>query len=273
MSRVEQSYKEHAASIDRNGKYTKFEIPYIVFDAEDEESALSAVLAETPSSCHDLPLESIDIDTRENDTTFKLNAVYKTSGGSSGGDFADDSSTVSFDCGGGTRHITHALSAERIAYGTKKAGNAIGWNGKVGPEMEIVGVDVPTAQLRETYTKRMRLSRITSEFKRNVAALVGKVNADMFKGWSPGEVMFLGMSYSCPESGATMATVTFNFSVQPNESKAKVSGHEVSKKGFEYAWALSETKIDPQTNLPKVDTEAIYVDQVCEYAKFKTLGL
>ena len=35
-TRVEQNYKERATSIDRWGRYTGIEVPYIVFDVADE---------------------------------------------------------------------------------------------------------------------------------------------------------------------------------------------------------------------------------------------
>lgn len=270
MARVEQSYKEHTKAIDKNGGYTSAEIPYIVFDVADEDEALAAVLAEAPKTCNDLPLDSIEIDSRDNDATYQVNAIYKAESTSSSDGDEEAEPTVSFDCGGGTKHMTHSLKQTR-AFGTKDAGGAIGWNGKSGSEMEISGVDIPTAQLREAYTRVMKLSRITTSFKRNVAALVGKVNSGPFKGWSAGEVMFLGMSYSSPAKSSTKVTVTFNFSVQPNETDAKVCGKSVSKKGFEYVWALSKTSAE--SGVPKAEVEAIYVEQVCEYASFSALGL
>ena len=161
--------------------------------------------------------------------------------------------------------------SQRKAYGDKDAGGAIGWNGKSGDDCEIAGVDVPTAQLRETYTKQMKISKLTTAFKRKVAALVGKVNSGSFKGWSAGEVMFLGMSYATPSKKAKKVTVTFNFAIQPNETGVKIAGKSVSKKGFEYVWAISKTVASSGT--PKLEVEGIYVDQVCEYASFSGLGL
>ena len=38
-AKVEQNYKEHATSIDRWGRYTSVEVPYIVFDVADEDAA------------------------------------------------------------------------------------------------------------------------------------------------------------------------------------------------------------------------------------------
>ncbi len=271
MARVEQSYSAHTKAMNAKGVFTSVEIPYVVFEVADEDAALSAVLAETPRTYGALPLESVGINSRENDSTYKVNAIYKKETSSSDDDDDDDpETTVSFDCGGGSKHMTHSLRQTR-AFGTKDAGGAIGWNGKSGSEMEITGIDIPTAQLRETYTRVMKLSRISTSFKRNVAALVGKVNSGGFKGWAAGEVMFLGMSYSCPDKRSTKVSVAFNFAIQPNESGARVGGQSVSKKGFEYVWALSKTSAE--NGAPKAEVEAIYVDQVCEYASFGALGL
>ena len=258
-------------SMDADGEFTRIEVTYIVFEVRSEEEALRGVHDFAPDEWEGLPMEGLQISSRENEDTFLVDVAYKNqeSSTSSSKEKDEEEPTVSFDCGGGTMHLTHSYE-QRIAYGTKKAGGAIGWNGKTGAEMAISGVDVPTAQLRETYTKVMRLSRITTSFKRKVAKLVGKVNSGSFKGWSRGEVMFLGMSYSCPAKKSTKALVSFNFAVQPNES-VSIAGHKVEKKGFEYAWALSKTIDDNGT--PKADVEAIYVDEVCRYDSFSTLGL
>ena len=64
-AKVEQNYKEHATSIDRWGRYTSVEVPYIVFDAADEDAALTAVLNTAPKTLHSLPLDAIEIDSRE----------------------------------------------------------------------------------------------------------------------------------------------------------------------------------------------------------------
>ena len=274
MAKVEMDYKEHVKSIDKNGKYKSVEIRYIVFEAADEDTALTAVLGVAAKELNDLPLDSIEIDERCGDQTFKINALYKTEdiSSSGGGDDDDDDEdpTISFDCGGGSKHLLYSLAQKKV-FGDKDPGGAIGWNGKTGDDCEITGVDIPTAQLRETYTVQMRVSKLSTSYKKKVAALVGKVNSGTFKGWSAGEVMFLGMSYSTPAKKAKKVTVTFNFAIQPNESKVKVGGKSISKKGFEYVWAISKTVANNGT--PKMQVEGIYVDQVCEYASFSSLGL
>ncbi len=271
--KVELSYAEHPKAIDKNGKYTSIEVQYLVFGVKSEEEALAAVHEEAPAESKGLPLESIEIDTRETDDTFRVNAIYREEDDTvdePGNDDDDETPTESFDCGGGVKHLLYSYAQKKV-YGDKDAGGAIGWNGKSGDDCEIAGVDVPTAQLRETYTKQMRIGKLTTAFKRKVAALVGKVNSGSFKGWNAGEVMFLGMSYSTPAKKAKKVTVSFNFAIQPNETGVKVAGKSVSKKGFEYVWAISKTVAS--SGSPKLEVEGIYVDQVCEYASFSGLGL
>ena len=102
-ARVEQNYKERATSIDRWGRYTSVEVPYIVFEAADEDAALTAVLNAVPKTLHNLPLDAIEIDSREGDSTFKVNATYKAEAVLDyGDDEEDEESTISFDCGAGT---------------------------------------------------------------------------------------------------------------------------------------------------------------------------
>lgn len=207
----------------------------------------------------------------DEDGNAEISVAYevKSNEDNSSSDSDDQEPTMSFDCGGGTKHLTHSLKQTRKS-GTKDAGGAINWNGKTSTECQIAGIDVPTAQLRESYTRYMRPGQLTTSFKRKVAALVGKVNKGKFKGWSAGEVMFLGMSYSGALKGPDKIAVTFNFSIQPNESTT-INGQKISKNGFEYAWALSQTV--EEKGVPKIKTEAIYVEKVCEEASFSGLGL
>lgn len=279
---VSEHYRAHGTVMDGKGNFTQIEATYIADGTESDETALGAVRNAVPSEWNGLPLDELEISSREAQHVFLVTVTWKKEESSSSSlrnddddeeeddDDEPDERTVSFDCGGGTMHLTHSYS-QRIAYGTRSAGGAIGWNGKTGSEMSITGVDVPTAQLRETYTRRMRLSKITTSFKRKVARLVGKVNSGDFKGWNRGEVMFLGMSYSCPAKKSTKVIVSFNFAVQPNET-VQIAGHDISKKGFEYAWALSRTVTGPD-GAPAAVVEAVYADQVCHYDSFSVLGL
>lgn len=260
----------------KTGACTSAEIPFYIMQPGSKADAIQALLAAAPGTYSGLPLKEIRFEGYDAGGNMDLTAVYSERESSGGGDDDEgEEATESFDCGGGTKHMTHAISQTRVYGGSgDDAGGGIGWNGKSGSEAEFSGVDVPCADMRETYTKTMSRSKVTgTSYKKKVAALVGKVNAGTFKGWSAGEIMFLGMSFSTPSKGAKKVTVTFNFRVMPNESRCKVAGKDVgSKKGFEYLWARSETK-DGGNGYPEVQVNSIYKSIVCESANFGALGL
>ena len=276
MAHVSQSYEAHVAKIDTNGNMQSVEVMYIVTDAANEEAALSAVRTAAPGDYRDVPRSYIEISSRDADTTFHVRVVYEYASGSSGGggsDDDDDTPTMSFDCGGGTKHITRSLKQRH--FGSLDAGGLIGWNGKTGSDMQIAGVDVPTAQLREDYTKYMRYNEVTdTKYKRKVAALVGCVNRDPFHGWNPGEVMFLGNSFATRMQHVNKVAVTFHFAIQMNEKKTvKVAGSDktVEKEGFEYTWLIPKTSI--KDGVPVSEIDDFYVDQVVEAKDFSALGV
>ena len=271
MARVEQNYKEHVNSMDRWGNYLSVEVPYIVFEVVDEEAALNAVRNAIPMGAYNLPLQNITIDTRVNDTTFKVIALYQED--SDTGDYGDDDdaeATVSFTCGNSTKHVLYSMQPQRHLYGGKDAQGAIGWNGKVGKEMEIAGVDVPCAECTEVRTKSMNVGLLTSAYIRRVHSLVGKVNNRRFYGWEKGESMFLGMTYMRSKK-AHHVVVQFHFSIRLNETNVEISGHKVGNiEGHEYISAIPIAVSDDGL---KSDVTDIYASKPWLYGDFGLLGV
>jgi hypothetical protein len=164
-----------------------------------------------------------------------------------------------------------ALSTVKNYYGFE-TGGAISWNGKQDAESEISGTDIAVATLTETYTKRIKVKKLTNSFRRKIAELTSCINSSGFKGWSTGEVMFCGCSFTAPEKGAEEVTVSFNFAIRPNE-KIVVQGHEYGTKyGWDYLDIVSEPDFD-RTGKPRVDIKAINVLRVYRFANFNSLGL
>ena len=278
MATVAESYEAHTKAIDAAGKMVSATIIYIVSDAVDEDDALYQTLQVAAKELDGVPLKSIEIQSKDNDSTFHVTANYEKessaggSGGSSSGSDADEEQTVSFDCSGGTKHVNHAIAQRRV-YGVIDAGSAIGWNGVSGDGMEVSGCDIATGQLRETYEKIMRMGDITTSKKRTWNSLVGKVNKQSFKGWNPGEVMFLGCSFSGVDNNRTKVKVQFSFSIQENERNAVIDGINCGyKKGFDYIWVISSTE-NNANGQPSAKVKAIYIAQVCGVGDFTKLGI
>ena len=274
MPNVHESYEAHTSKIDADGSLRSAEVVYIVTNAANEDAALAAVHEHAATSYRGVPLSYIEISARDNATTYHVNAVYEfsTSGGG-GSDGDDDTPTMSFECSAGTEHITRSLKQRH--WGSRDAGGLIGWNGKSGADMQVSGVDVPAAQMRLTFTRWMRYSEvIDTKFMRKLNSVFRCVNRDTFKGWNPGEVMFLGGSFVTPLKHSAKVQVTFNFAVQLNEKKTvKVDGQDrtIEKAGFEYIWVIPKTDIQGGKLVSEIDD--LYCEAIFEAKDFSILGL
>ena len=259
-------------SIYPNGNIKSHTETYTVFGTLDEMEALLAVAEHAPAEYHGFAQTELRV-SEQTPQYIEIQVTYganNTSGGSSSDDEDDDALEVSFDCSTGSIHITHGLS-EKVWKG-ESAGGAIGWNGKHGDDIEISGVDVPIAQSRKSFTKYMRASEVNSSaFEKKINVLTAKVNSKPFKGYEAGEVMFLGCTYTAKEGSDEKVAVTFNFQIQPNETRI-VGDTKVTKSGFEHCWANSET-VAEKGQAPKIVTKGVYTNKVINSEDFGKLGL
>ncbi len=262
----------------KTGKCSSCEINYLCIGVTSRAEAIQQVLQNAPPTYDVLILKEVRVDSYENGTA-EISAVYEADDSGSGSDSGetDGNLRMSFDCSAGTKHVQVALEKNDVKYVENQEEKAlyenaeIGWNGKLGDESAATGVDVPCANLRETYIKTISASRLSNARKRKYAELTGKVNSGSFMGWKKGEVMFMGCSYSAPVKGRDKVEVSFHFQIQLNETKAKVFDQTISKEGYEYIWVVTtqEKSGDSVTTKPK----AIVVSKVVEHANFSELGL
>ena len=285
MPTVTISHAQQVVRMTKSGTIDHLEIPYnvegIVSLEDGEVEALTAVKNAAPSTRNGLPFSYVEIESRESDTFYRVKAVYEKSS-SSGSSSASgkksqygEAETVSFDCGGGTQHIEKSIKQTQII-GDMDAHGMINWNGKSGADMDVRGLDLPTADIRESYIVQIPRSKLKQRvYRRQLASLVGKVNAAMFKGWERGEVMFLGCTYShsIDMDKEAFIPVTFNFSIRMNETGVEIGDVKVDKKGFEYIWSIGDTKINRETGKMETVISNAYLEQVVEYANFGLLNI
>ena len=276
-TRVEEAYGERDQTVDAKGNVTEIEIPYLVFEAADEDAALSAARSKAAGhTIKGMTLDSIEVVERINDDTWKVKAVYAETEDGADDDITDDGEeeTVSFafDTGGGTMHRNQSLKTV-----SKSPNDAPDFNGaiEVDNEGNVNGVDVTMPVLNFTETHTMSGSRVTTSYKKNIAALTGTVNRSSFRGFAPGEVLFLGASGSKRSKKASAPwEITFRFAVSPNQSSVSVGKLKVSnKKGWNYLWVRYADKVaDNKKNVIK-EPVAAYVEQVYPEGDFGNLGL
>ena len=273
--RVEEAYSERDETIDAKGNVTEIEIPYFVFNVDDESKALSAVKS-NHKAVTGMTLESVETVERINDTTWKVKAIYETDedGGGDDGSANDDEDTTmfAFDTGGGTKHINQSLKTDgRYPNTAPDFAGAIG----VDNEGNVNGVDVTMPVLNFTETHTLNGGRVTTSYKKTLAALTGTVNSGSFRGFSRGEVLFLGASGTKRSKKASAPwEITYRFAVSPNQAGLQVGDIKVTRKyGWDYLWVRYADKVvEGGKNVVKKPVAA-YVEMVYPEGDFGNLGL
>ena len=110
-TRVEEAFTEREQKVNAKGEVTEIEIPYIVFEAVNEDAALSAARTKAAGvSVKDMELDEVEVTERVNKDTWKVKAIWKREdGGEEDDDDEEESSSFAFDTGGGTMHRNQSL--------------------------------------------------------------------------------------------------------------------------------------------------------------------
>ena len=160
---------------------------------------------------------------------------------------------------------------------SKVPNDAPDFNGaiEVDNEGNVNGVDVTMPVLNFTETHVMKGSRVSTSYKKSVAALTGTVNRSGFRGFSAGEVLFLGASGTKRgKKNDSPWEITFRFAVSPNQSSLQVGKLKVSnKRGWDYLWVRYADKVAENKKNVIKEPVAVYVEQVYPEGDFGNLGL
>ena len=274
-TRVEEAYSERDQTINAKGEVTEIEIPYLVFEAADEDAALAAARSVAASrTVSGMALDEVEVTERVNGTTWKVKAIFKDEDSDDPDEPDEDEETTSFafDTGGGTMHRNQSLKTV-----SKVPNDAPDFNGaiEVDNEGNVNGVDVTMPVLNFTETHVMKGSRVSTSYKKSVAALTGTVNRSGFRGFSAGEVLFLGASGTKRgKKNDSPWEITFRFAVSPNQSSLQVGKLKVSnKRGWDYLWVRYADKVAENKKNVIKEPVAAYVEQVYPEGDFGNLGL
>jgi hypothetical protein len=233
-------------------------IQYMVRDAADEAAVKSAIASGTPSSFGVLTRTSYTIDERVDETTWKVTKTWERP------DIVEDEPDVAFDTGGLTQHIKQSISTV-ASYGDNPPDNqgAIGFDGE---NVQGVDITVPQFSWKETHL----LESVDAAYFGTIFSCTGKVNDGSFRGFSAGEVLFLGANGSRKRSGEW--EITFSFSASQNLTSQTIGGIvNINKGGWEYLWVRYAEDVDGNRLIRK--PVAVYVEKVYEEADFDDLDL
>jgi len=272
--RVEEAYSERDETIDAKGNVTEVEIPYLVFGVSDESAALAAARPKV-KTVSGMSLESIEVVERVSGDTWKVKAIYEVDDDGEQPDDTgeeEDTTVFAFDTGGGTKHINQSLKTDgRYPNTAPDFAGAIG----VDNEGNVNGVDVTMPVLNFTETHTLAGSRVSTSYKKTLAALTGTVNKSSFRGFSTGEVLFLGASGTKRSKKASAPwEITYRFAVSPNQAGLQVGDIKVTRKyGWDYLWVRYADKVaEGGKNVVKKPV-GVYVEMVYPEGDFGNLGI
>lgn len=247
------------------------ELVYSVRGTTEDIAARDAAATESPGTYDGLPRQSVSVEPvgpDHWDATVRYALTQQSSPPQTG------DSSFNFDTGGGTQHITQskATVGTHAAPGT----TAPDFQGAIGVTQDSVnGVDitVPVYQFSETHY--LPAEQVTSGYKGTLFSLTGKVNSGSFRGFAPGELLFLGASGSrrgtSPDDDWE---ITFRFAASPNVtglSVGPISG--ISKQGWEYLWVRYADAEDTNASAIVKRPIAAYVERVYDSGGFGGLGI
>jgi hypothetical protein len=254
-----------------NGTNSSAELAYIVIGTDDDIAAHNALEAEAPATYATLPRQSVQIEPL-GPGLWEGQARYGLSGG--GGGTPTGESTFQFDTGGGTQHITQSLATlQRVPAPGMVAPDFQGAIGVSTDGVEGIDITVPVYHFAETHYKPD--NQITGAYKGVLFNLTGKVNGDGFRGFAPGEVLFLGASGSKRGSGAEADwEITYRFAASPNVTGLSIGPiNGINKKGWEYLWVRYADQEDTAAKAIVKRPIAAYVERVYESGSFAALQL
>ena len=254
----------------RIDKYTRSaRVPYLATDVADEAAAFAAVLAAAPTAIGSLTRRYPETAKRINLTTWVVNVPYELKQWN-----ANPDSRFSFDTSGGTTHITQ--SRETInRYGPDKANlnEVIGYDGE-----RVVGTDIVTPVYNFGETHFFADTDVDNDYKTVLRNLTGRTNNASFKGFSQGEVLFLGAAGSRQgDDSDDKWEITFNFASSQNvtgQSVGSITG--IDKWGWEYLWVqYSDDEITDDAGKKSIGSVpiAVYIERVYNSGDFSTLDI
>ena len=142
-------------------------------------------------------------------------------------------------------------------------------------EGNVNGVDVTMPVLNFTETHTLSGSRVSTSYKKTLASLTGTVNRSGFRGFSAGEVLFLGASGTKRSKKSSAPwEITYRFAVSTNKAGFKVGDIQVTRKyGWDYLWVRYADKVaEGGKNVVKKPV-GVYVEMVYPEGDFGNLGI
>ena len=212
--RVEKCFYDLNEYMDYSGFLTQAEVPYLVFGVEEELAALNAVREASPETLENLTRQTLEISERINQDIFKVLVTMRW--------MCSAEAMVTMNRNRVLHSIPEAeanmsIRALRRYPKLHRMPRITAARSAWDSEGNVNGIDITMPVMNFSETHYFRASKVTTAYKKRLAELTGTVNNGKFKGYAPGEVLFLGASGSRRGKHSDDDwEITFRFAVSPN---------------------------------------------------------
>ena len=180
----------------------------------------------------------------------------------------------SFDTGGGSKHVTHALA--HIQSYVPAGDTAADHKGAIGVNEngDVEGVDVVDASFKWKENHKLLLADNGWEFSETLEDLTGTVNDATFRGKAAGTVLFEGGSGGQSQKDPLILDVTFSFAYSRSATGLTIGDITgVAKTGWHYLWTEYATTDGGAAKRPAKKAKQVNVERVYEEGDFSLLGI
>jgi len=239
------------------------EFSFFIRGTDDELEAIGALLDNTPAVYNGMPRQSRSVERIAHNGWWRGTVTYSPRGRPS-----VDSPLWSFDTSGGTEKATLSFATAAYAPEGKTPPN---YGGAIGiTDNGIEGVDVTRPRMELSLRMSLPAAYMTPAYINVLYSLTGTVNNAAWKGFSAGEVLFLGVSAS--QKTQEEWDLDYKFAISPNLFNFYVGPIFVPlKRGWEYLEVLFEDKVDENAKKAVKSPLCVFVHQVYLYTDFSLL--
>jgi hypothetical protein len=259
------SFKERPGAARQTSNPPTFETEYVAAGIFDRPTVHATALSLIPTAV--AVTEGIlyrqDIDLKEAGAgLYYIRAPYSRNNSTTG------SIRFAFSTTGGSFHIkTSRESVARYPNTAEDFKQLINVKKSSG-KFDVEGTDIIIPALKMSYTVKHPLGMVNEDFARAIAGVTSCCNSTVFRGFQPGEVLFLGADGS--QGTDSEAEVTCHFAAEKNLQDliiGDITG--IEKNGHDFLWVTWED--DTVGGKPIAKPKAVYVERVYQRVDLATI--
>lgn len=279
--KCEQQWEGDSLQMSRLGKNGRSATQHwLVSGTDSEEKALEALRDHINDSkltkYMGMLLQSLQVAERATPDAWKIDVTYSRT--ALNGLDEDDSE------GAPKEVTTYSTSAATVrATHSRKTVRRYAYDGNVTPTDykgamcvvgdEVQGTDINMATTSITITHYFKKKNWSTRRRNIILNAANRMNSREFRGFDPGELLYLGPSQITPVEvgGDEYIQVDFSFAYSPNDDDVELpawTGNSIKKEGWNLMWVRDGKTVEGHLR-PKF----VYIEQVYNTLDFTTLGL